>query len=462
MVGLWLLFSRAHLIHSSSLQSLTGFFLISQLLHISLVIILTECQPIHHIAGIMNLEEGLQFTINGILHSGGKFKVQWLARNWLQVFGNVVEMFRQQNRSLVKSQFLATGILSETAVISNERTHILRSRLHAEQDRTIHDCHILRHIDHRLDVSMHRHRNLNLVTLLPFALDADKSILLITIGIKTNTLHGEVITPRWFTNLQGEDTFSLSYFYMRCLSVWESGLLTNHHLPFLPIQLGSHEEIHVQCIILRLHTLIVRPDKLSILSMVFHTCSHAAPHCLIRGRIVAVMARTGGSEIDIAAMLRMLGREDMVEHRSLVKVAIHAIVLHSVQILSKLQHIIRIARLRSINVVDIVYASFLSREVLTPTVTAQSQRTLTCHNFPEILAGIVVLYIMSQLSDALIADNLRNLRIGMHIVKAVLAVFQRNKQLFVGEAAGTTQIFRIIGHGIGISKHLVHASMLVT
>ena len=308
---------------------------------------------------------------------------------------------------------------------------------------------------------MHRHRDFDLVSLLPFALDADKSILLITIGIKTNTLHGEVITPRWFTNLQGEDTFSLSYFYLRCFSVWESGLLTNHHLTFLPIQLGSHEEIHIQCIILRLHTFIVRPDKLSILSVVFHACSHATPHCLIRGRIVAVMARTGGSEIDIATMLRMLGRKDMVEHRSLVKIAIHAIVLHSVQILGKLQHIIRIARLRTIDIVDIVYAIFLSREVLTTTVSAQSQRTLTCHNFPEILAGIVVLYIMSQLSDALIADNLRNLRIGMHIVKTILAILHRSKQLFVGEAAGTTQIFRIIGHGIGISKHFVHASMLV-
>ena len=157
----------------------------------------------------------------------------------------------------------------------------------------------------------------------------------------------------------------------------------------------------------------------------------------------------------------MLGREDMVEHRSLVKVAIHAIRLHSVQILGKLQHIISIARLRSIDVVDIVDAIFLSREVLTPAVTSQSQRTLTCHNFPEILAGIVILHIMSQLSDALIADNLRNLRISMHIVKAVLAVFQRNKQHSVGEASGTIQIFLLTGNSVCISKHLVHASMLV-
>ena len=160
-------------------------------------------------------------------------------------------------------------------------------------------------------------------------------------------------------------------------------------------------------------------------------------------------------------MLRMLGREDMVEHRSLVKVAIHAIRLYSVQILGKLQHIISIARLRSIDVVDIVDAIFLCREVLTPAVTSQSQRALTCHNFPEILAGIVILHIMSQLSDALIADNLRNLRIGMHIVKAVLAFFHWHQQQLVRESASTIQIFLLSGNGVCISKHLVHASMLV-
>src|SRR5574344_1380249 len=272
----------------------------------------------------MNLEERLQFTINGILHVCGKLKVQWLARNWLQVFGNVVEMFRQQDRSLVKSQFLSTGILAETVVIGYGRTHILVTGLHAEHDRTIHDCHILRHIDHRFDVSVHRHGNLHLVALLPFALYADKSILLIAVSIKTDTLHGEVITPGWLADFQDESSLTLGYFHDRCFSIRESGLLTNHHLSILPIQLGSHEEIHVQCIILRLHALIVRPDKLSILSVVFHSSSHAAPHRLIRGGIVAVMARTGGSEIDIAAMLRMLGREDMVEHRSLVEVAVHA------------------------------------------------------------------------------------------------------------------------------------------
>ena len=161
----------------------------------------------------MNFEERLQLAFDGILHVGGKFKMQWLTRNWLQVFGNVVEMFRQQNRSLVKSQFLSTGILSETAVIGNESTHILRSRLHAEQDRTIHDCHILRHIDHRFDVSVHRHRNLYLVTLLPFALDADKSILLIAVDIKTYTRHGEVITPGWLADFQDESSLTLGYFY---------------------------------------------------------------------------------------------------------------------------------------------------------------------------------------------------------------------------------------------------------
>ena len=173
------------------------------------------------------------------------------------------------------------------------------------------------------------------------------------------------------------------------------------------------------------------------------------------------MTRTGRSEIDIATMLRMLGREDMVEHRSLIKVTIHSIRFHSIQVLCQFQHIIGIARLRTIDVVDIVYACFLSRKMLTPTVSSQSQRTLTCHNFPEILAGIVILHIMSQLSDALISDNLRNLCIGMHIVKTILAFFHWHQQQLVRESASTIQIFLLSGNSVCISKHFVHASMLI-
>ena len=61
----------------------------------------------------------------------------------------------------------------------------------------------------------------------------------------------------------------------------------------------------------------------------------------------------------------------------------------------------------------------------------------------------------------MVSDNLRNLRVGMHIVETILAFLHRNKQLFVREATSTTQIFRIIGDGIGIGKHLVHATMLI-
>ena len=195
MVGLRLLFSRAHLIHSSSFQSLTGFFFISQLLHISLVIILAKCQPIHHISRIMNLEERLQFTIDNILHVGGEFEMQRFIRDRLQVLGDVIQMLRQKDRSLVERQLHTISILSETTIVSYERTHILCATLHAEQNRTIHDGYILRNIDHRLDISMHRHGDFDLVTFLPLALDTNETILFIAVNGKAYSLHCKVITP---------------------------------------------------------------------------------------------------------------------------------------------------------------------------------------------------------------------------------------------------------------------------
>ena len=63
-------------------------------------------------------------------------------------------------------------------------------------------------------------------------------------------------------------------------------------------------------------------DELTILAMVLHTCSDAAPHGLARSGINPVMARTHRCEIHISAVLRMLGREDMVEECTLVIVCI--------------------------------------------------------------------------------------------------------------------------------------------
>ena len=106
------------------------------------------------------------------------------------------------------------------------------------------------------------------------------------------------------------------------------------------------------------------------------------------------MTRTSRGEIHIASMFWVLGRENVIEHRRLIEIAIHTLMVDTVQILGQLQHIIGITSLWSVDIVDIVYASFLSWEMLTTAVSTQSERTLASHYFPEILTGIMILHIM--------------------------------------------------------------------
>ena len=106
-------------------------------------------------------------------------------------------------------------------------------------------------------------------------------------------------------------------------------------------------------------------DKLSVLTVILHSCSHTAPHGLVGSRVVTVMARTGGGEVHIAAMLRMLRREDVVERSQLVVVGIACLWIPAVQILREFQHVIGVTGLRTVDVVDEIHAGFLAGEVFT-------------------------------------------------------------------------------------------------
>ena len=105
-------------------------------------------------------------------------------------------------------------------------------------------------------------------------------------------------------------------------------------------------------------------DKLSVFTVVLHTCSHATPHGFVGSRVVTVMTRTGWGEIHIAAMLGMLRREDVVKGSQFVEVGIACLWVTAVHILCQLQHIVGVTGLRTVDVVDEVRAGFLAGEVL--------------------------------------------------------------------------------------------------
>ena len=173
MIGLGLLFAWLHLIHRPCLQRLTFLFLLGQSVKISLVAILRKGQPVHHVTTVVNLEEGLQFAADTILHLCAQREMQRLTGNGSQLIGNVVDIIVDEDRCLVDGQLLTAGILSEPTVVSYQVGQVLCARLHSEQDRTVHQGDVLRYVGQVFDAVVHGEGDVNDVALLPLAVDGD-------------------------------------------------------------------------------------------------------------------------------------------------------------------------------------------------------------------------------------------------------------------------------------------------
>ena len=290
VVTLGLLFARLYFVNGAGLQSLTFLLLFSQIVKISLVARLRQGQPVHHVTRVVQLEERHQLVAYLVLHPCREREVQGLACHGLQLVGNVLQIIINKDRSLIDGQLLAYCQLSETTVVGNQSYQVLSTRLHGQHDRTMHQGNILRQVGQILDAVVHREVQLHHITLLP--LPADGNIAGRT-GDNINRLavhfHAELtrLHPTRIAHLQRKLALTLSNGQLTRLCIGETSLLTEHDAAFLPVQLGRYEEVHKQVVAL------MGIDELTVLAMVLHTCTHAAPHGLVRSRIVAIVARTG-------------------------------------------------------------------------------------------------------------------------------------------------------------------------
>ena len=72
-------------------------------------------------------------------------------------------------------------------------------------------------------------------------------------------------------------------------------------------------------------------------------------------------------------MLRMLSRKDMVEGGQFEEIGITGLRITTMQIFRQLQHVVRVAPLRSIDIRHEVLTSLLAGEVLTTAVSSECQ-----------------------------------------------------------------------------------------
>ena len=151
----------------------------------------------------------------------------------------------------------------------------------------------------------------------------------------------------------------------------------------------------------------------------------------------------------------------MVEGGQLVEIGIASLGIATVKALGELQHVVRVAAFGTIDVVDEVHTGVLAGEMFATAVTAKGKRTLTSHDVPEEGAGVVVDFVACQFGDTLESYHLRHLRVGMHVVEAVLALRHRGEQSAMREAACHVEILRVTCDGIGIGQYFVHTTVLV-
>ena len=85
----------------------------------------------------------------------------------------------------------------------------------------------------------------------------------------------------------------------------------------------------------------------------------------------------------------MLGREDMVERSQLIEIGESCLGVASVQVLGELEHIVGVAALRPVDIVDEIGASLFAGEMLSTAVATEGEGPLSCYNIPEESTGIV-------------------------------------------------------------------------
>ena len=158
----------------------------------------------------------------------------------------------------------------------------------------------------------------------------------------------------------------------------------------------------------------------------------------------------------------MLGGKDMIEHRTLVEVAVGGIGIGAVEEFREFEHVVCVARLRSVDVIDIVDACLLGGEVFASAVSSDGKRALLGHQVPEVLACLMPAGVAIEFGYALKTYHLGYLGVGMHIVETVLMVLHRGEQLAVGKASGAVEVSLVICHGIGIGQNLVHTTVLIS
>ncbi len=202
---------------------------------------------------------------------------------------------------------------------------------------------------------------------------------------------------------------------------------------------------------------------MAIFRVIFHARTDAAPHAFVDGGVDAVALGTKGGEIDVAARLGVLGGEDVVPGGVFIEIGILRLVRLVEKHLGELQHVVGVARLGTIEVVDVVLCIGGGEEVLAHAVSADADGAVLRHVLPEVVGGSLIGGAGVFLIDALEAYVFGHLGVGvLSVEEGGVECLHAAHHGLVAVFLGGIEVFAFAKQTVGVGERLVHTAVLPT
>jgi len=203
----------------------------------------------------------------------------------------------------------------------------------------------------------------------------------------------------------------------------------------------------------------VSVDELAIFAVVLDAGADAAPEAFGRLRVVAVVLRADGREVDEAAVHGVLRREDVVEKGAFIIGGVARIGIAAVQLFGQPEHIVGVACFGSFTRFDHRGEILGGVEVFAHAVATEGGAAVVDDGGPEIARGIRPGGITAEFGNAGVADDFRDLRVGVESGEVVFVLEQWFECAAVGEALGEREIFGVASDGVYVGEDLIHAAL---
>ena len=415
--------------------------------------------PVHLVALVVQGEE--RDERNAARHRwldlGGQAEAQRACGGVGHDVGRQVVGGCEDRRHLVERDHRPVGHVAHARAIGPQADQVLGAGGGHQHDRAAQDRRPIRPVGQSLDRRAHRQRHLDHIALAPLAPHLGVGRWLRARGHRLAVYsHRECVgrDPPRVPQEQREGR-GLGQLHRQAAGFAEREVrvLPDHHAVRC-LQHGGEVEVHVHGPLSS-----CRVNELAVPPRILHAGAHATPETLVRLGVDPVMSGTDRREVNVTGRLRIDRGKQMVAQGALVEIDVGGLRPGGEKLLGEAQHVVGVAGLRSLAVLEHAAEVLRVVEMLGHAVAAEGDRALPRHVLPEEAGGRVAPRVAAQRGDALEADDLRDLGVGVFPGEAILALGQRLQQLQVVEALRHLEVLPVAGDGMEVGHDFVHAAI---